>query len=47
MIDKKFLEMGLTFDDVLLVPGKSAVLPREVDISTYLTPEIKLNIPII
>ncbi|HEX9253518.1 MAG TPA: IMP dehydrogenase, partial [Ignavibacteriaceae bacterium] len=47
MIDKKFLEMGLTFDDVLLVPGKSAVLPREVDITTYLTPEIKLNIPII
>ena len=47
MIDKKFLEMGLTFDDVLLVPGKSSVLPREVDISTYLTPEIKLNIPII
>lgn len=47
MIDKKFLELGLTFDDVLLVPGKSAVLPRQVDISTYLTPEIKLNIPII
>ena len=47
MIDKKFLEMGLTFDDVLLVPGKSSVLPREVDISTYLTPEIKLNIPIV
>ena len=47
MIDKKFLEMGLTFDDILLVPGKSSVLPREVDISTYLTPEIKLNIPII
>jgi IMP dehydrogenase len=38
---------GLTFDDVLLVPGKSSVLPREVDISTYLTPDIKLNIPII
>lgn len=47
MIDKKFLEMGLTFDDILLVPGKSSVLPREVDISTYLTPEIKLNIPIV
>ena len=39
--------MGLTFDDILLVPGKSSVLPREVDISTHLTPEIKLNIPII
>jgi len=38
---------GLTFDDVLLVPGKSSVLPREVDLTTYLTPDIKLNIPII
>lgn len=47
MLDKKFLEMGLTFDDVLLIPGKSSVLPREVDITTFLTPEIKLNIPII
>jgi IMP dehydrogenase len=47
MLPKKFLEMGLTFDDVLLVPGKSNVLPREVDLTTYLTPEIKLNIPII
>jgi IMP dehydrogenase len=47
MLDRKFLEMGLTFDDVLLIPGKSSVLPREVDITTYLTPEIKLNIPII
>ncbi|HRN25248.1 MAG TPA: IMP dehydrogenase [Ignavibacteriaceae bacterium] len=47
MLDKKFFDIGLTFDDVLLVPGKSSVLPREVDISTYLTPEIKLNIPII
>ena len=47
MLDKKFYEMGLTFDDVLLVPAKSLVLPREVDTSTYLTPEIKLNIPIV
>lgn len=38
---------GLTFDDVLLVPGKSSVLPREVNLTTYLTREIKLNIPII
>ena len=38
---------GLTFDDVLLVPAKSSVLPREVDVSTLLTPDIKLNIPII
>ncbi len=38
---------GLTFDDVLLEPGKSHVLPRDVDISTFLTPEIKLNVPIV
>ncbi len=36
-----------TFDDVLLVPAHSSVLPAQVDISTYLTREIKLNIPII
>lgn len=47
MLDKKLLDLGLTFDDVLLIPGRSAVLPREVDITTHLTPEIKLNIPII
>ncbi len=47
MLDKKLLDIGLTFDDVLLIPSKSSVLPREVDITTYLTPEIKLNIPII
>ncbi|MFA7288788.1 MAG: IMP dehydrogenase [Melioribacteraceae bacterium] len=38
---------GITFDDILLIPAKSNVLPRETDISTYLTPEIKLNIPFI
>ena len=37
---------GLTFDDVLLVPAKSDVLPKEVDVSTNLTRDIKLNIPI-
>lgn len=41
------IKEALTFDDVLLVPAKSAVLPREVDITTFLTPEIKLNIPFI
>jgi len=41
------LKEGLTFDDVLLIPGKSSVLPREVDVSTYLTHDIKLNIPLI
>mgnify|MGYP001028429198 FL=1 len=41
----KFLGEGLTFDDVLLVPGPSEVLPNEVDTQTYLTKKIKLNIP--
>lgn len=41
------IEEALTFDDVLLVPAKSSVLPREVDVTTFLTPDIKLNIPII
>lgn len=39
-------EAALTFDDVLIVPGKSEVLPRDVDVSTYLTKKIKLNIPL-
>lgn len=43
----KIIKEGLSFDDILLVPRKSYVLPRDVDISTYLTPEIKLNIPLI
>lgn len=41
------LRTGLTFDDVLLVPARSEVLPRDVDITTQLTQKIKLNIPII
>ena len=42
-----FLEKtGLTFDDVLLVPARSNVLPSEVDVSTHITQQIKLNIPI-
>jgi IMP dehydrogenase len=43
----KILETGYTFDDVLLVPAKSDVLPREVDVSTLLTKKIKLNIPLV
>lgn len=43
----KILETGYTFDDVLLVPAKSDVLPREVDVSTSLTKKIKLNIPLV
>ncbi|MBN2285500.1 MAG: IMP dehydrogenase [Tissierellales bacterium] len=43
---EKFLEKGYTFDDMLLVPAKSEVLPRDVDVSTYLTKKIKLNVPL-
>lgn len=46
MRNDKFGKQGLTFDDVLLIPAHSEVLPREVDVSTYLTKNIKLNIPI-
>ena len=38
---------GLTFDDVLLVPGPSSVHPQEVELSTRLTPDISLNVPVI
>lgn len=41
------LSEALTFDDVLLIPAYSEVLPREVDISTYLTRDIKINVPIV
>ena len=47
MKDKANMKEGLTFDDILLEPGKSSVLPREVDITSWLTPEIKLNIPLV
>lgn len=43
----KVIKKGITFDDVLLVPRKSSVLPNNVDIKTRLTQKIKLNIPII
>lgn len=46
MTNKRFSE-GLTFDDVLLIPAKSNILPKETDITTNLTRNIKLNIPII
>ena len=41
----KIIGDGITFDDVLLVPGYSEVIPNQVDLSTYLTKKIKLNIP--
>lgn len=45
--DTKFAKKGLTFDDVLLIPAESHVLPNEVDLSTKLADNIKLNIPLI
>ncbi|MCB0402411.1 MAG: IMP dehydrogenase [Flavobacteriales bacterium] len=42
----KFIGEGLTYDDVLMVPSYSEVLPRNVDVSTQFTKKIKLNIPI-
>jgi len=41
----KIIGEGITFDDVLLLPGYSEIIPNQVDLSTYLTKSIKLNIP--
>lgn len=46
MLDDKIVE-GLTFDDVLLVPAHSTILPRDVDLTTRLTRNIGLNIPLV
>ncbi|HHW74353.1 MAG TPA: IMP dehydrogenase [Firmicutes bacterium] len=46
MQDDKFSREGLTFDDVLLMPARSKVLPRDVDVSTVVTRGIKLNLPL-
>ena len=43
----RIIEEALTFDDVLLVPAHSTVLPKQVDLSTRLTREITLNIPLV
>ena len=43
---RRFVGEGLTFDDVLLVPAESDVLPADVDLSTQLTNKIKLNVPV-
>ncbi|EHS86235.1 Inosine-5'-monophosphate dehydrogenase, partial [Limosilactobacillus gastricus PS3] len=45
--ETKFAKQGLTFDDVLLIPAESNVLPNEVDLSVQLTDNIKLNLPFI
>jgi len=46
MLDSEIRE-GLTFDDVLLLPAHSTVLPKETDLTTLLTPKIRLNIPLL
>lgn len=45
-MEERFAKEGITFDDVLLMPARSRVLPRDADISTLLTPKIRLNTPI-
>jgi IMP dehydrogenase/GMP reductase len=42
----KFVAEGLTYDDVLLLPAYSEVLPRDVNTSSWLTKNIRLNIPL-
>ena len=44
---KKIAFEGLTFDDLLLIPAKSSVLPRETELESYLTRGIKLNVPFV
>lgn len=46
MREDKFGKQGLTFDDVLLIPAHSDVLPRDVDVRTHLTRNVTLNIPV-
>jgi IMP dehydrogenase len=47
MLEQEVLPVGLTFDDVLLIPAESAVLPRDIDVSTRLTERITLKIPLV
>lgn len=46
LYSSRFIGEGLTFDDVLLVPAESDVLPADVDLSTNLTRKVKLNVPV-
>ena len=46
MLDPKIRE-GLTFDDVLLLPAHSQILPKDADLSTQLTPAVRLNVPLL
>nr|MBA3253268.1 IMP dehydrogenase [Burkholderiaceae bacterium] len=43
----RLVQKALTFDDVLLVPAHSAVLPRDVQLSTQLSRNVSLNIPLV
>ncbi|MDR0614948.1 MAG: IMP dehydrogenase, partial [Lactobacillales bacterium] len=45
--ESKFLKKGYTFDDILLIPAKSSILPQEVDTTTQLADNLHLNIPIL
>jgi IMP dehydrogenase len=47
MLEQEVLPVGLTFDDVLLIPAESSVLPGDIDVSTRLTERITLNIPLV
>jgi IMP dehydrogenase len=47
MLEQEVLPLGLTFDDVLLIPAESSVLPKDIDVSTRLTERIRLNIPLL
>ena len=47
MFDQEILPLALTFDDVLLIPAESAILPRDTDVKTRLTERIELNIPLL
>ncbi|MGZ4107758.1 MAG: IMP dehydrogenase [Tumebacillaceae bacterium] len=46
MWEDKFAKEGLTFDDVLLIPAKSEILPRDVSVATRITEKVRLNTPI-
>ncbi|HEX9272710.1 MAG TPA: IMP dehydrogenase [Candidatus Binatia bacterium] len=47
MLEQEVLPVGLTFDDVLLIPAESAILPSDTNVSTRLTERITLNIPLV
>ncbi|HET6569854.1 MAG TPA: IMP dehydrogenase, partial [Rhodothermales bacterium] len=46
LVEEKMYGEGFTYDDVLLVPARSSVMPRDVDTSTDLTRNIRLNVPL-